>query len=203
MIAKLTGRVDGTGEGFAVIDVNGVGYLVFCSSRTLGSLPPVGGSASLLIETQVSQDHIHLYAFADQAERTWFRLLTTVQGVGSKVALAILSALLPDQLIQAIAAQDKATLTRAQGVGPKLGARIVAELKDKVGGIALGPVAAIAAANGAAALDNKAADAVSALINLGYRRAEVLGAVAEVRRRLGADAGLDDLIKAGLRELSA
>jgi len=203
MIAKLTGRVDGVGEGFAVVDVNGVGYLVHCSARTLNGLPPVGASATLLIETHVSQDHIHLYGFAEAAERSWFRLLTTVQGVGAKVGLSLLSALSPTELAQAIAAQDKASLTRAQGVGPKLAARIAAELKDKAGGVALGPAAALAVVAGAAALDNRASDAVSALINLGYRRAEAFGAVVEAQRRLGAQAPLDALIKAGLRELSA
>jgi Holliday junction DNA helicase RuvA len=205
VIAKLSGRVDQAGEGSAVIDVGGVGYLVFCSARTLSRLPGAGEAASLLVETQVSQDHIHLYGFADTAERSWFRLLTTVQGVGAKVALAILSVLDPAQLVQAIAAQDKAALARAQGVGPKLAARIAAELKDKAGGIALGPAAALAAAAGAsgAALAGSAADAVSALVKRGYRRAEAFGAVSEAQRRLGGDAPLDALIRAGLRELSA
>lgn len=205
MIAKLAGRVDQTGEGFAVIDVNGVGYLVFCSSRTLGRLPPVGGETSLLIETHVSEDHIHLYGFADAAERSWFRLLNTVQGVGAKVALAVLSALEPAQLVQAIAAQDKAALARAQGVGPRLAGRIASELKDKAGGIALGPAATLAASagTGAIGLDQNAADAVSALVNLGYRRMDAFGAVIEAQRRLGQEAPLDALIKAGLRELSA
>jgi Holliday junction DNA helicase RuvA len=202
MIAKLTGRVDGAGDGSAVIDVNGVGYLVFCSSRTLSGLPPRGGEASLLIETQVSQDHIHLYGFSDAAERSWFRLLNTVQGVGAKVALAILSVFEPGQLVQAIAAQDKAALARAQGVGPKLAGRIAAELKDKAGGIALGPAAALAgAASGRASLDHVAADVLSALVNLGYRRAEAFGVVVEAQRQLGANASFDALIKAGLREL--
>ena len=204
MIAKLAGRVDQTGEGFAVIDVGGVGYLVLCSARTLGRLPQPGGAASMLVETQLSQDHIHLYGFADAAERSWFRLLTTVQGVGAKLALAILSALDPGDLVRAIAAQDKAALTRAQGVGPKLAGRVVAELKDKAGGIALGP-GALAAAGAASApvLGADAADAVSALVNLGYRRAEAFGAILEAQRRLGVAAPLDALVKAGLRELSA
>lgn len=204
MIAKLAGRVDQTGEGFAVIDVGGVGYLVLCSARTLARLPLPGGGASLLVETQLSQDHIHLYGFADAAERSWFRLLNTVQGVGAKVALAILSALDPSELVRAIAAQDKAALTRAQGVGPKLAGRVVAELKDKAGGIALG-AGALAAAGvaSAAALGAAAADAVSALVNLGYRRGEAFGAVLEAQRRLGVEAPLDALVKAGLRELSA
>lgn len=204
MIAKLAGRVDQTGDGFAVIDVGGVGYLVFCSARTLGRLPPAGGAASLLVETQLSQDHIYLFGFADVAERSWFRLLTTVQGVGAKVALAILSVLDPGELVRAIAAQDKATLTRAQGVGPKLAGRVVAELKDKAGGIALGTAAlAAAGATSAAALGGTAADAISALVNLGYRRSEAFGAILDAQRRLGSEAPLDALVRAGLRELSA
>jgi Holliday junction DNA helicase RuvA len=202
MIAKLTGRVDQTGDGFAVIDVGGVGYRAFCSTRCLGRLPQPGGEASLLIETHVSQDHIHLYGFADAAERDWFRLLTTVQGVGSKVALALLSTLAPAELAQAIAAQDKATLSRAQGVGPKLASRVAAELKDKAGGIALGPSARLGA-EGASELDRMGSDAVSALVNLGYRRMDAFGAVLDAQRRLGAAATLDALIKAGLRELGS
>jgi len=201
MIAKLTGLVDSTGESSAVIDVEGVGYLVFCSSRTLEALPRQGERASLLVETQVSQDHIHLYGFADAAERSWFRLLTTVQGVGAKVALAILSALGPDELARAIAAGDKPTLARAQGVGPKLAGRLAAELKDKVGAIALGPQA-LAGTAPAPRLEGAAADAVSALVNLGYRRSDVFGVVATLQHRLGAGAGFDALVKAGLRELS-
>src|SRR6478672_3133755 len=139
MIAKLTGLIDSTtGEG-AVLDVNGVGYLVFCSPRTLARLPAKGAPASLLIETHVREDHIHLYGFADLPERDWFRLLTTVQGVGAKLALAVLGVLGPDDLAHAIAAGDKASLSRPPGVGPKLAGRIAAELKDKAGSIAIGP----------------------------------------------------------------
>jgi Holliday junction DNA helicase RuvA len=203
MIAKLTGILDHIGPEGAVIDVNGVGYLVFASTRTLGQLPPSGGPARLLIETHVREDHIHLYGFADAAERDWFRLLTTVQGVGAKVALAILSAVAPDELTLAIVAQDRTTLARADGVGPKLAARIVNELKDKVGGLAL------AATNSAAPMVTRTAndpgatgDAVSALVNLGYRRAEAFGAVASASRRLGAEAQVDALIRAGLQELA-
>ncbi|MGD0053674.1 MAG: Holliday junction branch migration protein RuvA, partial [Vulcanimicrobiaceae bacterium] len=141
MIAMLAGVVDHTADDSMVVDVNGVGYLVFASSRTLAKAPPRGEPLRLLIETHVREDHIHLYGFADEAEREWFRLLTTVQGVGARIALAILSVLAPDALATAIAAQDKAALTEAEGVGPKLGQRIVIELKDKVGGIALGPAA--------------------------------------------------------------
>jgi Holliday junction DNA helicase RuvA len=200
MIAKLTGVVDSKTTDAAVVDVAGVGYLVFGSARMLNRLPAAGGAISLFIETHVREDHIHLYGFIDAAEREWFRLLTTVQGVGGRVALAILGALSPGELTQAVAAQDKASLTRAPGVGPKLAGRITTELKDKVGGIALGPVAAMAAAT---ETSGPVADAVSALVNLGYRRAEAFGAVAQAAQRLGANAALDALIKAGLKELSA
>lgn len=201
MIAKLTGVVDSSGSDWAVIDVTGVGYLVFCSSRTLAALPPVGKPVSLFVETHVREDHIHLYGFADAAERDWFRLLTTVQGVGARVALAVQSVLSAADLAQAILIQDKSALARASGVGPKLAGRIVAELKDKVGGIALAtPAPAIA---GAAAEAGPVADAVSALVNLGYRRAEAFSAVAHAAQSLGKDAGVEALIRAGLRELSA
>lgn len=196
MIAKLTGLIDATtGEG-VVLDVNGVGYLVFCSPRTLARLPAKGAPASLLIETHVREDHIHLYGFADVAERDWFRLLTTVQGVGAKLAQAVLGVLGPDDLAHAIAAADKASLARAPGVGQKLAGRIAAELKDKVGAVALGPAIAALPERGAEA------DAVSALVNLGYRRAEAFEAVAAATRRLGGSAQVDQLIKAGLKELS-
>jgi holliday junction DNA helicase RuvA len=203
MIAKLTGILDHIGPEGAVIDVHGIGYLVFASSRTLGRLPPSGEAASLLVETHVREDHIHLYGFVDAAERDWFRLLTTVQGVGAKVALAILSVVTPDDLTLAIVAQDRAMLARADGVGPKLAARIVNELKDKVGSLALAATNAAAPAPQAAANDpGPTGDAVSALVNLGYRRAEAFGAVAAASRRLGGDAKVDALIRAGLQELA-
>ena len=210
MIGKLTGVLDSTGDDWAILDVGGVGYLAFCSARTLGRLQDAGGPVSLLIETHVREDHIHLYGFADQAERDWFRLLSTVQGVGAKMALAILSSLPPEHLTQAIAAQDKTALTRANGVGPKIAGRIAAELRDKVGSIALGPAAALgggeaaAAAGGAAGgLAGAGEDAVSALVNLGYRRVDAFGAVAKASHRLGETAPLEELIRAGLKDLSA
>jgi Holliday junction DNA helicase RuvA len=199
MIAKLAGILDQLVADGAVVDVNGVGYLVFCSTRTLGRLPPLGSPVRLLIETHVREDHIHLYGFADAAERDWFRLLTTVQGVGARLALAVLSAMGPDELALAILAQDRASLARAEGVGPRLAARIVNELKDKAGGLALAKTAAPAAA---AAGDGPAADAVSALVNLGYRRVEAFGAVAAAARRLGGEAAAEALIRAGLQELA-
>ena len=200
MIAKLAGILDQLAADGAVVDVNGVGYLAFCSTRTLGRLPPLGSPVRLLIETHVREDHIHLYGFADTAERDWFRLLTTVQGVGARLALAVLSAMAPDELALAILAQDRASLARAEGVGPRLAARIVNELKDKAGGLALAKAAAPSAA--AAPSDGPAADAVSALVNLGYRRAEAFGAVAAAAHRLGREAAAEALIRAGLQELA-
>src|SRR5260221_5473343 len=150
MIAMLAGIVEQRGTDSLVLDVNGVGYLVFASARTLGRVPARGEPLRLLVETHVREDHIHLYGFADEAERSWFRLLTTVQGVGARLGLAILSVLAPDALATAILAQDKAALARADGVGPKLATRIASELKDKVGGIALGPAASVGAPAGAA-----------------------------------------------------
>jgi holliday junction DNA helicase RuvA len=199
MIAKLAGMVDQIDTESVVIDVGGVGYLAFCSTRTISQLPPPGSAARLLIETHVREDHIHLYGFVDAAERGWFRRLTTVQGVGARLALAILSAVAPENLALAIVAQDKAALTRADGVGPRLAARIVNELRDKI--------AAIGAAMPAAGMSPEedagpAADAVSALVNLGYRRAEAFGAVAAAAQRLGRGAEAGALIRAGLQELA-
>jgi Holliday junction DNA helicase RuvA len=198
MIAMLTGTVDQVAGDSLVIDVNGVGYLVFCSGRTLGRIGGRGDRLRLFIETHVREDHIHLYGFAEEAERDWFRLLTTVQGVGARIALAVLGTLAPDALTTAILAQDKVALTRAEGVGPKLAQRIAIELRDKVGNIALGAqaLAAPASAEGAAAND-----AVSALVNLGYQRSDAYGAVAAAARQLGPAAQIDALIRAGLREL--
>jgi len=201
MIGKLTGLVDTREDDRVIIDVGGVGYVVFCSGRTLANLPTQGQPMALLIETHVREDHIHLYGFADRAEREWFRLLSTVQGVGARMALAILSVLPPDELARAIAAQDRSALTRASGVGPKLAGRIVAELKERAGRVVFGPV--VAASGDSAAASGPSEDAVSALVNLGYRRGEAFGAVAQAARELGADASLDALIKAGLKELSA
>lgn len=199
MIASLAGLVDQVAGDSVVVDVGGVGYLVFASSRTLGRLPARGEPVRLLVDTHVREDHIHLYGFADEAERGWFRLLTTVQGVGAKTAVAILSALGPDALTTAVMAQDKAALTRADGVGPKLGQRIVMELRDKVGAIAPAPLTAGAKAAGSGGV---AGDAVSALVNLGYPRSDAFAAVAEAARALGAEAQFDTLFRAGLKELA-
>ncbi len=199
MIAKLAGLLDSVGDDRAVVDVGGVGYLVFCSGRTMRALPAVGQPVVVHIETHVREDHIHLYGFADQAERDWFRLLQSVQGVGARVALAILTVHAPGDLMLIIAAQDKAAVAQANGVGAKLAGRIVAELKDAVGGLALHPAGA---AGGAALAEvGVEGDAVSALVNLGYRRTEAAMAVAGAARAMDGEAELDVLIRAGLREL--
>lgn len=206
MIGKLTGKLDSSGEDWAMIDVGGVGYVVFCSGRTLARLPLAGETASVLIETHVREDHIHLYGFIDQGERDWYRLLSTVQGVGAKMALSILSTLGPEELLQAIAAQDKTSLTRANGVGPKIAGRIASELKEKAGGISLGNMAADLAGSvqpAVAVAGGLSEDAISALVNLGYRRAEAFGAVGKAVHELGKDAPVESLIRVGLRELSS
>ncbi len=202
MIAKLAGLVDGVAEESCIIDVGGVGYLVFCSARTLRALPRPGEAVKLLVETHVREDHIHLYGFASEAEKRWFGLLQTVQGVGARLALAILSGLSPDELVQAIGSGDKARLTSAPGVGPKLAARLATELKDKAGQV-FGQAAAATAGPGAApAQGGVAEDAVSALVNLGYRRAEAFSVVLRIARDLGEGATVQKLITAGLRELA-
>ncbi len=205
MIARLTGLLDAVGEGWAVIDVNGVGYRVFCSTRTLTQLPGRGESISFVIETHIREDHIHLYGFLEQGERDWFRLLTTVQGVGAKVGLGILSVLAPKDLSDAILAQDKGMIARAPGVGPKLATRLLTELKDKVSGL---PELTPSLSNGTVADDSGTArgpfdDAVSALVNLGYQRAAAFAAVSGATRNIGDDAPVEDLIRAGLKELTA
>lgn len=209
MIARLRGLLDDVGDDWLIIDVGGVGYLVFCSARTLSRLPGRGEAVRLEIETHVREDHIHLYGFGDAPERAWFKLLTGVQGVGAKVGLAILSVLSPEQLTQAVAAGDKAAIARANGVGPKLAGRIASELKDKVGGLVLGAAAHAASTGGGAAAGDDAAkvgssadDAVSALVNLGYGRSEAFGAVARVIQDHGADVPLSDLVRLGLKELA-
>lgn len=199
MIAQLTGRIDALADGSCVIDVNGVGYLVQASSRTLAALPQPPTSARLLVETHVREDAILLYGFIDAAERDWFRLLTTVQGVGGKVALSVLSALSPSDLIAAIAAGDKASLTRAAGVGARLAVRLVTELRDKVGAMPSAPGVSPSTTPRAGGV---ADDALSALVNLGYRRPEAQPVVARAVDRLGDSAGLDAVIREALRELA-
>ena len=194
MIGRLTGRI-GLGDGEAlIVDVAGVGYLVQASSRTAGQLED-GREATLLVETRVREDAIALYGFADARERDWFRLLTGVQGVGGRAALALLSALSTGELSTALLAGDRKALTRADGIGPRLAARIVNELKDKAGMPAAPPASASGAAVGGDEL-------LSALVNLGYGRSEALAAAAAARRGLGAEAAFDELVRASLRELA-
>ncbi len=197
MIAKLKGLLDETGSDWAVIDVVGVGYLVHCSSKTLSALGEQGEACTVYTDLQVSENDMRLLGFAEAAERDWFRLLTQVQGVGSKVALAILSALSTGELQAACAGGDAAMIARAQGVGPKLAGRIVNELKDKAGALPAGPggVAAAAATPQAGA----SADAASALENLGFKPAVAARAVAVAQAELGEDAGESDLIRVALK----
>jgi Holliday junction DNA helicase RuvA len=203
MIGKLTGTIDEIAADAAIVDVGGVGYSIFASARTLARLAQANAPVSLFIDTHVREDHIHLYGFLDAADRDWFRLLMTVQGVGARVSLAILGVLSPSEVATAIAAQDRAAIGRANGVGPKLAGRIVAELKDKAGGIVLGPAALMDATAAGVAGNAAFADAVSALVNLGYRRSEAYSAIARVAGSFGAEAAADVLIRAGLKELSA
>lgn len=214
MIAKLTGVIDSVSQHNAIIDVNGVGYLVAASARTLARIGSTKGTpVSLHIETIVREDAFLLYGFADPAEKEWFQILCTVQGVGPKAAQSILSAVSPEQLPLVIASQDKSVLRQADGVGEKLAVRIVTELKEKAGKMALGAAAqqkvldvrAKAGKKGGAVDMPQSAsnDAVSALINLGYGRAEAFGAVANVVRDRGDDIALGDLIRESLKELSA
>jgi Holliday junction DNA helicase RuvA len=214
LIARLKGLVDELGTDWLVLDVGGVGYLVFCSARTARAMPPRGEAAELHVETHVREDHIHLYGFAERREREAFRLLTTVQGVGAKVALALLGALSPDELVTAIVAQDKAPLTRADGVGPRLAARLLTELKDKIVSLgapsALTPAASAVApgmppaggADGESGADGMTVDAVSALVNLGYGRADAFGAVMRAVQAQAGSASLATLIPAALKELA-
>jgi Holliday junction DNA helicase RuvA len=211
MIGKLTGSIDSFGTNYLILDVQGVGYVVHASSRTLSRIGTQGESASLLIETQVREDAITLFGFFDQEEKSWFRLLTSVQGVGAKVALAILSVSQPDQMAFIIASQDKSSLTRADGVGPKLATRILSELKDKSVELDVMHKGAAGGAHGghspvqseppdSAAIDS---DAVSALVNLGYARADAYMAVANTKQKLKEDSTLQDIIRTALKEMGA
>lgn len=212
MIAKLRGKVDTIGDDFCIVDVNGVGYLVFASAKSLGKLK-IGAEASLLIETVVREDSISLFGFADAWEKEWFTTLTKVQGVGAKVCLAILSVLAPMQLAQAVSAQDKNSFTRASGVGPKLAARIVTELKDKIVTVPVSEFAKeinmdmtpneqtanyedvlVAQADDPAKIE----DAISALVNLGYQRLEAYKAVNQAALN-APDADMSELIKLALK----
>jgi Holliday junction DNA helicase RuvA len=204
MIGKLRGIIDSYGEDFVIVDVGGVGYLVYCSTRTLQALPSQGDAVTLAIETHVREDQIKLFGFNNDLEREWFRLLQTVQGVGTKVALAILGTLKPTDLATAIALRDKAAVSRTPGVGPKVAERIVTELKDKAPAYAdLDP--AIVHLSGAVD-ENRAprpvADAVSALVNLGYGQPQAAAAIAAAARSAGEGAETKQLIRLGLKELS-
>lgn len=196
MIAHLHGRLAARGADHAVIDVNGVGYLVGASVRTLDKLGATGGDVTIHTEMLVSEDSIRLIGFASADERDWFRLLTGVQGVGTKVAIAILSILAPGEVQAAIARGDPATIARANGVGPKLAQRIVNELKDKAGALGGGTMVGPGAAPGG----NAAGDAVSALLNLGFKPAEAGAAVKAAEEELGAEATLDALVRLALRK---
>jgi holliday junction DNA helicase RuvA len=205
MIGKLKGMVDSFGDDHVLIDCGGVCYEAFCSSRTLAALPRVGEASVVFIETIVREDMIRLYGFSSEAEKAWFILLMTVQGVGARVALAILSALSPSEISSAIALQDKAMMGRASGVGPKLAIRLVTELKGKVptsGGIDAGTLG-LQTALGEGLASNNIADAVSALTNLGYSSAQASAALARIVAREGDGTPTEKLIRLGLRELSS
>ena len=204
MIGKLKGVIDSYGEDFVIVDVGGVGYVAHCSARTLQALPGVGEPVTLSIETHVREDQIRLFGFLSDAEREWFRLLQTVQGVGTRVALSVLGTLKPGDLASAVAMRDKAAVARAPGVGPKVAERIVTELKDKAPAYtAIDP----ATVRLAGSIEDKrapqpVADAVSALVNLGYGEPQALAAIAAASRSAGEAADVAKLIRLGLKELA-
>jgi holliday junction DNA helicase RuvA len=204
MIGKLKGVIDSFSDDYVILDVHGVGYVVSCSARTLQSLPAAGEAAVLSIETQVREDSIRLFGFTSDMEREWFRILLSVQGVGAKVALAILSLFKPGDLTSAIALQDKAMIARTPGVGPKLAQRLVTELKDKVPAFGSVDPALVKFSDDISEKRAPAAvqDAVSALVNLGYAAPQASTAVAAASRALGEGAATKDLIRAGLKELA-
>lgn len=204
MIGKLKGVIDSYGDDYVILDVGGVGYQVHCSARTMQSLPRAGEAATLSIETHVREDHIKLYGFPSDLEREWFRLLQTVQGVGAKVALSVLSTLKTGELASAIAVRDKAGVARSPGVGPKVAERIVTELKDKVPAFAsVDPaVTQLTGALDEMRAPKPVADAVSALVNLGYGPPQAAAAIAAASRIAGDDAETAVLIRQGLKELA-
>jgi Holliday junction DNA helicase RuvA len=199
VIALLRGRVAALAEESVVLDVGGVGYLVHCAPSTLERLPRAGEAVELLTELQVREDAFLLYGFLDPAERAWFRLLQTVQGVGARVALSILGTLPPARLETALAAGDRAALARSAGVGPRLAARIVAELKDRVGTLETG----VASPAAPVAEGGTLGDALSALVNLGYPRSDAYAALGRAQGRLGEQAAVDALIREGLKDLAS
>ena len=203
MIGKLKGLIDSTGADWLMVDVAGVVYFVSCSAKTLGALPGIGEAAEIHTEMLVSQDNIRLVGFATNHEKEWFKLLQSVQGVGARVALAVLSIMTPSELASAIALQDKALIGRANGVGKKLAERIVLELKDNVPAftvaeVGLGQVAAELAAQA----PSPVTDAVSALVNLGYGQSQAAQAVSSALRKSGDDLPTEKLIRAALKELA-
>ena len=205
MIAKLTGKITRANDESLIIDVNGVGYLVFCSAKTLEVVSKNEEVTSLLVETHVREDHIHLFGFFEEAEQNCFKILTTVQGVGAKVALGILSSWSPDKLANAISAGDKNLITKAPGVGPKLAARIITELKDKMGSVY---ESQIITNYGQKSVNKKVdegviSDVISALENLGYQRGNAYAASLAAAERLGDSVSLQVLIREALSELSA
>ncbi|MEL6288560.1 MAG: Holliday junction branch migration protein RuvA [Pseudomonadota bacterium] len=213
MIGKLRGTVDALGDDFVILDVGGVGYEVHCGTRVLASLPAIGETCTLAIETHVREQEIRLFGFANELERRWFRLLQSVQGVGAKSALALLSVLTTADLTNAIALQDKAMVARAPGVGPKVAQRIVTELQNKAPAIigTTGEAGATVSPAGGAGNDRgvidvpsgaHAADAISALVNLGYPQAHAASAVSAAMKNAPTDATTEDLIRLGLRELA-
>lgn len=203
MIGKLRGVLDSVGKDWLLIDVGGVGYEVTCPTRTLSRLPALGSPLTLIIETHVREDQIRLFGFLSEAERSWFRLLQNVQGVGTKVALSVLGVLEPQELANAIALQDKARVARAPGVGPKVALRIVSELRDKAPGLMLAGDITLPV-NGGTPSDQSSAvsDAVSALVNLGYSASDASTAIATVSAKAGATPRAEDLIRLGLKELA-
>ena len=205
MIGKLKGIVEHLGDDCVLIDVNGVCYLVFCSSRTMGALPGVGEACSVFIEMMVREDMIRLHGFINESEKAWFNVLLGVQGVGARVALAILSTLSPSEISSAIALQDKAMMGRAPGVGPKLAQRLVSELKGKIPdlGNVDGGALGLQTALGEGVASGNVADAVSALCNLGYSGAQASAALAKIVASEGEDIPTERLIRLGLRELSS
>ena len=204
MIGKLKGTIDEIGDDHVVIDVHGVGYVAHCSARTLGKLGSAGEAAVLFIETYVREDQFRLFGFLTALEREWFRLLQSVQGVGSKVALAVLSTLTPGELANAIALQDKTAVSRAPGVGPKVAVRIVTELRNKAPAFAGEASASIGLKQelGEGVASAPVSDAVSALTNLGYSREQAANAISAALKNGGEGADSAKLIRLGLKELS-
>lgn len=202
MIGKLRGIIDEINDNSVIVDVGGVGYMVFCSGQAMRRLPPKGSEASFIIETHVREDHFHLYGFLDRMEQEWFLELNGVQGVGTKMAMAILSALTPSQIIAALATQDKSAFKQISGVGPKLSERLITELKGKVKSINVEQLAPVAtAANGAApAATTSMADAISALVNLGYNRTDAYTVIAKISTK-NDNLQTSELIREGLKQL--